>query len=346
MRKSTFNPETILALEGSDAQQEALIDAFNQAIQEQDYPTARYIAELAIGDIGEEDLSFLATSGFAAHLWSWLYAYLLSEYSESEDGSEAEEKCWEAVLETLWKGKWILVRLPNDLSLSKAEIEEHSREISARYEELELGDSLHKSYLTQAIKMGDVELARQYFTKWQAAEEDKFADCEACQQDSLVEFYHFVGDYAKAAEFAEPILNGTMSCGEVPHISYYPAIHSLICLGRIEEAKQHLEKAVALISSEITGFAHIMSKLIQLHTLLGDDEGALALLKTHMDAISKKVVPANRLHLLEYLFAVAPYNEEAQKNALGLAKELDERNGNQYYQLKAELMFLPAGSIH
>lgn len=346
MQKSNFNPETILALDGSDAQQEALIDAFNQTIQEEDYTTARHIAELAIGDIGNEDLSFLATSGFAAHLWFWLYAYLLSEYSKSEDGSETEEKCWEAVLETLWKGKWILVRLPNDLSLSKADIEAHSREISARYEELELGDSLHKCYLTQAIKMGDVEAARNYFTRWQATEEDKFADCEACQQDSLVEFYHFVGDYAKAAELAEPILNGTVSCGEVPHVSYYPAIHSLICLGRLEEAKQHLKKAVALISSEISGFSHIMSKLIQLHTLLGDDEAAVALLKQHMETISEKVVPANRLHLLEYLFALAPYNDDAQKDAMALAKELDERNGNQYYQLKAELMFLPPGSIH
>lgn len=146
-------------------------------------------------------------------------------------------------------------------------------------------------------------------------------------------------------ELAEPILNGTMSCGEVPHTSYYSAIYSLIQLGRIEEAKVYLAEAVTLISSEIEQFSHIMPKLAQLYTLLGDSDRAIELLKTHQEIISK-VVSVNLLDLLEYLIALAPYSEEAQQDARCLAKDLDERNGNRYYQLKLEMLFLAPQSVH
>lgn len=345
MSQSTFKPETILALPDVEARQDAIVEAFNQAIEQEDYTTARHIAELVIGELGSDGIQAYAVAALKAHMWFWLYNYLRKAYSEAEEGSEEEESYWEAILETLWKAKWIVADLANDRSLSKAEIEENNQAIFELYEEFGITDSLFKAYLAQAIEMGDVDAAREHFKQWQALEDENFADCEACQQDSLVEYYHFIGDYAKAAELAEPILNGTMSCGEVPHLTYYAAISSLINLGRIDDAKQQLEKAVALIREEIKQFPHIMSKLIQLYHLLGDEERAISLLKAHQEAISE-IATTDLLALLNYLLALAPYNEKAKKSAFELAKDLDERNGNQYYQLKTELMFLSAENIH
>lgn len=193
MKQSSFNPETILALDDSYVRQEALIDAFNQAIEQEDYSTARHIAELSIGGgAGKDELNFCTTVSFKADIWHWLYAYLRGEYRLAEDDSDEEQAYWDACLETLWKGKWIIDGLATDLSLSRTEIEQHSNKIQACYEELDIDSSLHRAYLEQSIKMGDMDAARQRFEKWQANEDDKFADCKACQQDTLIRFSYLL----------------------------------------------------------------------------------------------------------------------------------------------------------
>ncbi|ULJ60845.1 hypothetical protein [Wielerella bovis] len=334
---SAFSPKKLNALNTRERQQ-ATIAQFNAAMDAQDTATAIDIANYVVSD---DDLSNHAFSrGWQLHCLKWLIIHHMNEWRNSEDNSEHEDKSIHALLGGLWKLKWIIGILPQDIGETRQDFDEAIEFMQHVYEDFEFSTAMvDKAQLDIAMLTGDAEAARKHFAQWQAADKDDMNDCEACEQSTLIDYYHFIGDYQRAAELAAPIISGEMTCGEVPHITYPSIINSLIQIGKFNEAQAVLQDAVDLITKSSEHFLWLIPQLIQLSVRLENREQAEELL----DEFSHDIVEAaqnNHFHYLQYLIAVAPFNEEALEAARNLARDFDERNGNQYYQNQLDLMFV------
>lgn len=343
MTTPPFSIEQFEQIDNLQDRQRATIDQFNDAMEREDHETAKIIANYVIND---DDVSnALFSRGWQMHCLNWLTAIHLSEWRESEDGSEAEDAALEEVFSCLWKYKWLVGSLPTDLGESREDITKAVQHMTDLYKEFRFSRGMvDKALLEQAMLMGDIQAAKKHFQKWRKAKSDAMTDCEACETNMLVSYYHFIGDFQQAVLVAEPILSGEQYCGEVPHLTYFPAISSLIQLGKPDLARDYLQEAIALITEAGESFLHELSKLIQLVNQLNDREWAESLL----DDWSEPIVDAiqnNRFDYLQYLLAVSPLNEEALVAAKALAKEFDERNGNRYYQNQLAFMFI-SSTVH
>lgn len=315
------------------------VNMFNKAMEDEDYDIAVDVAEFVIGsnEMPRHDYS----AGFQMHCLNWLSRHYHKLYGESEDDSEEEELYLSKLFDVLWKFKWIVARLPYDINMTLEEISQANELMGNLYEHFSLGKSaLAKTLMHQSIKMGDVQAAKQHFQDWQSSKnaDDFIDDCDACEQNSLVEYHHFIGDYRRVLELAKPILSGKMTCGEVPHTTYQYVIDSLVHLNQMEKAQDVLEQAIALITENTDDFLSLLSPLIYLASKAGQPHLAKDLLDEFNDDIVA-FVPNNRLYYLEYLHAVAPFNDEGLTEAKKVAAQFDERNGNTHYQDKLALMF-------
>lgn len=344
MINTKFDPQTIFDISDIEIRQSLLIDTFNKALSEKDYDTARQIAETAIGD---ERLNDKCPAHLQLSLWKWLHTELIYRYNQTEENSEEENKAFQDILELLWRAKWLIIESAKDADTLKEHILEFNQEILSYNEELNISPaSLYKALTEQSILLGDTETSKKYFQQWQSIENDNFADCEACQQDSLVCYYHAIGDYAKAAELAAPILNDIMACDAVPYVTYYPAIESLIQLGKLDEAKKYLKKAEQNINKEIDKFAHLFASLITLYIRLGEEKTACEIFVKYYDSLEKNAY-LNSFNFLQFLIAMASlHNETALEDAKTLAQVFDQRNGNQHYQSQIELLLSKPENIH
>lgn len=336
---SKFSPEALDDLDDHQARQRATIDQFNAAMEAEDSETAHAIADYVIN--ADDVSNKMFSRGWQMHCLNWLTAHHFSRWRNSPDDSEEEDESLSGLLDCLWKFKWLVGVLPSDLHESREDLAEAVQHMADLYEEFNFSRRMvDKALMEQAILMGDTQAAQEHFAKWQAADKDDMNDCEACETNALVDYYHFIGDYQQAVKLAKPILLGELSCGEVPHLTYYPAIDSLIQLGEVEDATDYLTEAIQYIDDAGDNFMFIMPKLIQLAYKLNDKDWAESLLDDYNDTIIQ-VIQNSRYDYLQYLIAVAPFNEEALLAARGLAREFDERNGNRYYQNQLALMFTP-----
>lgn len=338
MTQSQFSFSEFKKLKNNQERQMLAIQLFNQAMEENDVTTAIDVAEFVIGD-DMPDCDYSA--GFQMHCLNWLARHYHQSYSESTDDSEQGEQALSQLLDVLWKFKWVVARLPYDINMTLDEIKQANNLMTDLYEYFEFNKAaLAKTLMHQSMKMGDVQAAKQHYQDWQQnrINDDYGMDCAACEQHSLVEYHHFIGDYRGVVELAEPILSGKLTCGEVPHASYEYVIDSLIRLNQIKKAQDLLEQAVYLITENMDDFLSLLSPLIYLASKTQQHELAKDLLDDFNDDIVA-FVSNNRLYYLDYLFAVTPFNDEGLTEAQKVAAQFDERNGNSYYQDKLALTF-------
>lgn len=311
------------------------VDAFNQAIKDEDDDSAREIAEYVVHNQRQGGFS----AGFEFHCLRWLTQHYHLRYAQSEDNSTEEETTFSGLMDCIWLYKWLVQKLPRDIHLTREEIEEANEFMRRIYDDFQFSQaSTEKTLMHQAIIMGDAERAKTHFAQWQQLEHDENNDCEACDQDSLVAYYDFIGDYTQALKAAEPILSGEMTCGEVPHITYKSVIHSLIALNRHDEAEALLDEAIDLITQDNEEHIILLPMLIVYLSQLGFKHEAADLLDEYTDEIMA-ISANNRLNYLEYLMCVTLFDEKALPSAQELAQEFDTRNGNSFYQDTLSLMY-------
>lgn len=337
-----FSSEQLQELNSIREQQNLTVDLFNKAIEENDYETMVEIAKFVISADDMQNKIF--ARGWQLHCLNWLTSHYFTHWKNAKDGSDEEESYLSELFDCLWQYKWIVSALPADIELSREDIATALEEMKNIYQDFSFSMAMiHKAAVEQAILMGDIETARTEFALWQkevhSHEDDIMNDCEACEVNSLVEYYHFIGDFKKAIELAQPILQGEISCAEVPHITYYPVIDSLIQLGEVEKAKDYFNDAVEYIRRAGDHFLFLIPKIIQLAVRLNQYDYATSLLDEFNTSVFRAIQNSS-FDSLQYLIALAPFNDEALANAKSLANEFDERNGNRYYQNQLDLMFV------
>ena len=334
--------EQLAALDNNEQRQQTVIAAFNEAEKAGDNDTCAAIAEHIIG---EEILDERFSPGLQMYCLQWLTDYHAEQFVacyNDENASEDEKNtAWQPLMLNLWQHKWVIAKLAQDLGVEKERLTLAGEIMRDRYDWAGLSQSaVHKTQMLMSMDMGDVDAAKAHYTAWQETEADDSADCPACEQTELVNYHHFIGQYQKAVELAAPILAGELTCAEVPHITYYPAISSMIHTGDWARAAETLNDAVQLIENAGDEHIHIMPRLIQLKNRLGEHSDARALFDKHSDAIYASCAN-NSFTYLQYLTAAAPYYPDAAEHARTLAEQYDNRNGNHYFRNQIASLLTP-----
>lgn len=305
----------------------------------QDAENEKLMAHICLHVIGEEAPNHLYSPDFQIACLHWLTEDCIERLNLCKT-EKARQKVWQELYHCLWAYKWFIADLPLMPDMPKERIEFYNETMREYYERGELGTAmLHKCLMLQAMNIGDIEHAKMHYQEWHQIEKDDFSDCEACELNDEIHYRHFIGQYKQAVQLAQPILDGSMSCGEVPHNTYYPIIDSLIENDQWAEAETQMQKAVQLIESADETFIRLMPQLIELHIKLGCYDKALNLSEKHHDAIGKHSQnhPIISLH---YLSAMAHFEEGMFVSAKTLAQDLahmyDKRNGNAYYSKRLQ----------
>ena len=168
--------------------------------------------------------------------FSWCLAKS-DENPEQFDGSEL-----------LWKYKWVLENLPTFVQIPKEKIYELQEDMQHRLNEYGYNlRPIHFLRWTNAMRMGDFERAKEYHGQWLDTSRDAMADCEACEQNKLSELYGRLGDLEKSAKVAAALIEGRMTCAEVPHLTYGHLAMTYLELRRIEDAKQMVSSGYRMV---------------------------------------------------------------------------------------------------
>ncbi|PID62850.1 MAG: hypothetical protein CR974_02780 [Gammaproteobacteria bacterium] len=325
----------------AESMEEFLMQTVIEALKSGD---TALLDQLSAFIIGDESANTRFSAYLRVRVLHCLIEYTIGRLQHIEDEEEAD-----AVLQQLyhhlWRLKWVIYALPLDVELTQEAISYFNALMQDYYDRVNLSQSpVHKTLMIQNMLMGNIEQTRHHFQQWQTIDCDDFADCEACEVSELVNYHHFIGQYEAAIATAEPILDGRLSCGEVPHITYYPAISSLIEVGQWQRASELTQQAIALIADDIDNFLFVLPLIMQVAVRLGQYEQVQRLSDQYGEQILVRG-EIDQLIRLQYYFAVMRFNPRFQEQARVLAEAFDERNGNHHYLLQWQ-RFIDEGRVH
>jgi hypothetical protein len=182
----------------------------------------------------------------------------------------------------LWQYKWIVASLPRFPQISRQQIENLLEDMKQRCLRQGAGmRSVHKVRWLVAMRMHDDAAARKHYAAWNRTRQDFNSDCPACDQDDRVDFQLFLGRDAKALELAQPILNGSLRCLEVPHCTLASLLLPLVRLGRAAEAMPLHHRGYRLIGNNPAFVEQAAEHLVFL-ALTDNLPKAIGLLEKHL----------------------------------------------------------------
>ena len=263
----------------------------------------------------------------------------------------------------LWKYKWILEHVPTFCDVTKERIYQLQDDMEKRL--VEDGYNLRPIQFlrwTNAMRMGEIDRAREYLALWKETTRDEMADCEACEQNKLSELLGRLGQAEEAIKCAGKLIDGSMGCAEVPHLTYGHLVAQYWKLGRVDEIKQ-LQPTWYKVIRDNPEFLEPVSEQMLLVAATGQLPEATALFERHAPWAAETVNEHNRcvfFHsasvLMEQIaragnteikIRIPPefdcYREDStydpvelakwfRQKTSGIAARFDARNGNRYYQ--------------
>jgi hypothetical protein len=319
-------------------------------------------SDLVEGFSLRKDLMKAATFGGAPEKALVAFTWCIGQCDRDPETFEAEE--------ILWEYKWVVSSLRHFPQIGLQQIEDAMDDMTRRYEKAGLGvRPIHKLRVRLAMHRGDHELAQKLQRHWRSAPIRWGNDCPACEQDDQVDFLIFMGKDDRAVDLAKPIIQGGMSCAEVPHVTYASLLWPLLRLGRVKEAAEHHRRGYPMIASGGDFLAEVAEHLTFL-ALTGNLDRGVTLLEKHLSwaletmALSRRfdfalaarlltlrLEEAGReslklrlpkefpLHREDGVYAVADLSAWFEQDARGLAEQFDKRNGTDAFA--RELAELP-----
>lgn len=250
----------------------------------------------------------------------------------------------------LWMYKWITLQIPHFAQISRAQITQALDDMSAIYETHGMSPRpIHMNRARAMWAMGDdPDEAYEIYRKFQWAPRDRYADCRACEVNFQVDVHARRKEYDAVLRVAAPILEGSMGCAEVPHVTYPHIFEAFIAKGQPEEAERidaagyELVRANRDFVSEIADHAHYRMDV-------GRIDDAREILERHIAwAVNNRI----ERRALDYYTALARLfgildadttskvrGDEANAaeltthylaEATAIAKRFDARNGNSH----------------
>jgi hypothetical protein len=260
----------------------------------------------------------------------------------------------------LWYYKWIIHSLAEFSTVSRQQISKSFADMTERYRKAGVGSSaLTKCRMQVAFCLGDEEEFRTNRQAWLAAtHEPGVSDCAACELSAAVEYELYDGEFEAAVTGAQPLIEGRLSCSEVPCLTFGLLLLPLLRLGRTEMAEQlHQQSIRETLGSRV--FIQSAGEHCAYLALVGKFTKAIEVFETGIGWVALTRRTWNRMHFLQHatvlferLAAVdgAPtklrvpkslpfyrsddtYDPAAMAGALDLmraefAAQFDQRNGN------------------
>ncbi|GGE36429.1 hypothetical protein [Streptococcus himalayensis] len=248
----------------------------------------------------------------------------------ADDEGEKRMRLYYHMYDCMWYLKWVLPLLPTSLALDNILIQEANQLMHDQYQELDFSLAMYyKTLMLQAIAMGDVAEAKKQYQLWQehAVEKDVMSDCEACEVAEEVRYLSFIGKHKEALEKAEPILQGTLECAELPQMIYSSVLTSLYALGKIEEVEDLLPVVIQAMEEDSNLLSNV-GTVIEMAVKIGEEQLAIDLMFQYEDTIFSL---ARDLTTMKYLIAISPFDEAYYERAKEWVTYFDERNQNHYY---------------
>ncbi|WLF84962.1 hypothetical protein [Moraxella sp. ZY210820] len=269
------------------------------------------------------------------HLWQesvlWLVVYheaMIDMYYQEKD--ERFQAFMNFMI--LWKFKWFLADIIDDVSRPYSQINQYMRLFSYYCNLLDLGwRSIHKLAVMHGLQMANQDMVKTHFKLWLDAEKNDFDDCWACQVDDMVRVNVFLGQYEKALEYAQEILDGTSSCGEVPHLTNSLIVQAYFYTNQLEKAKNLLISGYDLVKGQ-GQFIKPIAEFMRLAIQMGDIQFAENIYQENKDLYHEcESLFERMLFAIEASKLAVAEQAELLEQASRLAHQFDERHGNDYY---------------
>lgn len=191
-------------------------------------------------------------------------------------------------VDLLWAYKWVVQNTPAFSQISRQQIESTLGEMRTRYQRH--GFSTRPVWMSQiwvGMEVGESEeQIASYFSEWLRAERDAYADCEACEQSFEVEVQRYLGNWEAEVRAAQPLLDGTLSCAEVPHITISNLMMPMWLHGEHEQAARLHTRGYHMCRDN-RDFLSELAEHVDYRIVTGDLEGAATLAERHMPWIEE-----------------------------------------------------------
>lgn len=181
----------------------------------------------------------------------------------------------------LWRYKWILGGLQSFRRIPKDKIYQMQDDLAGRLTNCGY-NSRPVEFLRwkAAMCMGEMDRAKEYFKKWKKTRRDDMADCEACEQSNVSEIEARLGNPKKSLKLAKKILDGTMTCAEIPHMTYTHLVAQYCKLGKVKEILS-LQPAWYRLVNDNSEFLEPVSELMWLVAAAGQFPEAVRMFESH-----------------------------------------------------------------
>lgn len=200
--------------------------------------------------------------------------------------------------ELLWLYKLVIVYLPKFARIPLRQIDEVAADMAKCYQEN--GASMRPVF----AKLSEVAEIQGRFDKaselWEKALEyprDQYADCFACELDSLIQSHTLQGRYAEVINEAAPILAGDLRCARVPHCTLPRVMQCLYALGRKEEARNLAVYAYGKVRHSLS-FSQELALLIEFHVVEHEFGQAAEMVMNHFDWLQQIRNEYKQFHFL------------------------------------------------
>lgn len=271
----------------------------------------------------------------------------------------------------LWRYKYVMTMLPRFAGVTLRQMDSVVAEMIRRFEAI--GTSMRPVYHKRselALYLGQIEQARALWDEAVRHPRDRYADCLACEISYSLNLLARQHRFDELLAAAEPILDGTTHCTEVPHVSLPLIMQAMSALGRKEEARKLRADSYRLIRSNPL-FIEEVSLHVEFLVSERNFEQASTIALRHLPwlqvtrnekmrfhyaralycllvAIAASPVRASMwlqqlLDGLEGVYGLSPQNatpadklgllnQRVASAGLALAVALDRRSGNEYFQ--------------
>ncbi len=263
--------------------------------------------------------------------------------------------------------KWILENLPDYYQVSREEIESYYADYEKRCKNYGFSMRVYNMKKSSFYLPIDPSAAKECYQQFRTCKRDSNSDCEACEIHHDVKMALELGSEEEALRIAQPLLDGSKRCAEVPHCTYGVLTRYYLYHGNLHEAQYYGKLCERLIDNE-PEFLDMTGTLLELYSVLSPAHG-WKIFKRNIENFVQSKNPMLRMRfargayrLLKKIAVETEYTESALIASLGvkrsengyavsdlidhfrtLAEEqsalLDKRNGTSYYmdQLRLEL---------
>lgn len=287
------------------------------------------------------------------------FAWCLAQYDKDPDGLD--------LYDLLWAYKWVLGSISQFPAVSRNKIFNMVADFKERLRNA--GYSERPAWKLEFVlsgHVGRIEESKTAFQQWRKTKRDDLADCLACELSSEADGLYQFAQYEEAVEHSIRVINGTNRCHAVPQTTYSTLIDSLLKLGRFDEVL-HYQKLGYAISWRHRFLLTTLASHLTALTAIGETTTGLRVMERHLQwavetkellrrmrfyfatelLLTRVAEKSSRSRKLKMPRSLSCYREDAtystaelaaffHQEVTKLARQFDQRNGNDYYITKFE----------